>query len=250
MIDLDGKTALVSGGSRGIGRATVERLVELGAAVYFTYYEAQERAETLRDRLRTTGAQVDTFQLDIADPAACQRVVEHIEENGGLEVLVNNAGVVDDGVFALLPEERWRRVVEVELLGTANLTRAAIGPLMRSKQTATIVNLSSVVGLFGNPGQTNYAASKAGIVGFTKSLALELGRTGVRVNAVSPGLVDTDMVDEMPDDVVEQAKERTPLGRLARPEEIASVIAFLCSDAASFVHGANLRVDGGLPAPG
>ena len=244
--DLTDATALVTGGSRGIGRATVKRLAEAGARVAFTYRSSTEAAEELERELKKAGTEVLVFQGDVAEKEAAEEAVEGvIEAWDRLDVLVNNAGIARDGLLLRLKEEDWDQVIETNLKSVFNFCQAAYRPMM-GQRAGAIVNISSVVGEMGNPGQTNYAASKAGIIGFSKSLARELGSRGVRVNVVAPGYVKTEMTEELPEKAREQMTDSIPLGRTAEPEEIADAIAFLASPQAEYITGHVLRVDGGL----
>jgi 3-oxoacyl-[acyl-carrier protein] reductase len=234
---LEGKTALVTGASRGIGRAIAEELARAGATVVLGYHSGAEEAEA-------TAAEIGgrAVQADVADPADARRLVE---EAGDLDVLVNNAGLTRDGLIARMPDEDWRVVIDTNLGGVFHTCRAVARGMMK-RRSGAIVNVSSIVGLHGNPGQTNYAASKAGIIGFTKSLARELGTRGVRANVVAPGYVRTRLTDVLGEDLTGQMLANTPLGRLGEPEDIASAVRFLCSDEASFITGEVVLVDGGL----
>jgi 3-oxoacyl-[acyl-carrier protein] reductase len=234
---LEGRTALVTGGSRGIGKAIAAELAGAGAAVVVGYRSGGEEAEAVA--LEIGGRAV---QADVAQAEDAQRLVE---EAGDIDILVNNAGVTRDGLLARMSDEDWRVVLDTNLGGTFNTCRAAARGMMKRRGGA-IVNISSVVGLHGNPGQTNYSASKAGIIGFTKALARELGSRGVRANVVAPGYVSTRLTNELPEELQQAMLANTPLGRLGEPEDIAGAVRFLCSDAASFVTGEVLLVDGGL----
>jgi 3-oxoacyl-[acyl-carrier protein] reductase len=234
---LAGRVALVTGASRGIGRAIALELARAGAEVVVGYRTGSEAAEALA---REIGGRA--VRADVADPAQAARLVE---EAGELDVLVNNAGLTRDGLIARMTDEDWRVVLDTNLGGVFHTCRAAARGMMRRRRGA-IVNLTSVVGIHGNPGQTNYAASKAGIIGFTKSLARELASRGVRVNAVAPGYIQTALTEVLPADVRQAILANTPLGRLGTPEDVAGAVRFLCSDEASFVTGAVLLVDGGL----
>ena len=234
---LEGKTALVTGGSRGIGRAIALELGRAGASVVVGYRSGAEEAEGVASE-----AGGRAVQADVGDPDEAKRLVE---EAGDLDVLVNNAGVTRDGLIARMSDEDWRAVIDTNLGGVFHTCRAAARGMMR-RRAGSIVNLSSVVGLHGNPGQTNYAASKAGIVGLTKSLARELGSRGVRVNAIAPGYISTALTDVLPEEVRGMLLANTPLGRLGDPDDVAGAVRFLCSDEASFITGAVLLVDGGL----
>jgi len=234
---LEGKLALVTGASRGIGRAIAVELARAGAQVVVGYRSGADEAESLAAEIGGRAA-----QADVADPAEAARLVE---DAGDLDILVNNAGLTRDGLIARMSDEDWRTVLDTNLGGVFHTCRAAARGMMR-RRSGAIVNLTSVVGLHGNPGQTNYAASKAGIIGFTKSLARELASRGVRANAVAPGYIQTALTDVLPEDVQQAILANTPLARLGTPEDVAGAVRFLCSDEASFVTGEVLLVDGGL----
>ena len=234
---LEGKTALVTGGSRGIGRSIALELGRAGASVVVGYRGGKDEAEAVAAEV---GGRA--IQADVADPDAAKALVEAA---GDLDILVNNAVITRDGLLARMPDEDWRDVIETNLSAMFYTCRAVARPMMK-KRGGSIVNISSIVGVHGNPGQTNYAAAKAGIIGFTKSLARELGSRGVRANVVAPGYVSTQLTDVLPDDAKAAMLAATPLGRLGDPEDIAGAVRFLCSDAASFITGEVLLVDGGL----
>ena len=245
-LDLSGKNALVTGGTRGIGRAIVEALARAGANVAFTYRSSAETAEALRADLEAGGATVLALQSDAADFDAAQAAVQAVLDAwGSLDVLVNNAGVTRDNLLIRMSEDDFDAVIGTNLKSVFNLCKAAYRPMMKQRGGA-VVNISSVVGVMGNAGQANYAASKAGIIGFTKSLARELGGRGVRANVVAPGYVATDMTDAMPEAAREAMTGSIPLGRTATPEDVANAVLFLASDAGSYVTGHVLHVDGGL----
>jgi 3-oxoacyl-[acyl-carrier protein] reductase len=234
---LTGKTAVVTGGSRGIGKAIALELGRAGASVVVGYRSGAEEAEAVAAEI-----QGRAVQADVADPEQAKSLVE---EAGEVDVLVNNAGLTRDGLVARMPDDDWRAVLETNLSGTFYTCRAAARGMMRRRGGA-IVNITSIVGLRGNPGQANYSASKAGIIGLTKALARELGSRGVRANAVAPGYVTTRLTDVISEEMRELMLANTPLGRLGSPEEIAGAVRFLCSDEASFITGEVLLVDGGL----
>jgi 3-oxoacyl-[acyl-carrier protein] reductase len=234
---LDGKTALVTGASRGIGRAIAAELAAAGASVVVGYRSGQEEAEALAAEI---GGRA--IQADVSTPDEARRLVE---EAGELDILVNNAGLTRDGLLARMSDEDWRTVIDTNLSSVFYTCRAVTRPMMK-KRAGSIVNISSVVGVHGNWGQTNYAASKAGIIGFTKSLARELGSRNVRANVVAPGYVKTQLTDVLPEDATAAMLQNTPLGRLGEPEDVAGAVRFLCSEAASFITGEVLLVDGGL----
>jgi 3-oxoacyl-[acyl-carrier protein] reductase len=234
---LEGKNALVTGASRGIGRAIAAELARAGAAVVVGYRSGQEEAEALASEL---GGRA--IQADVSNAEDAARLVE---EAGDLDVLVNNAGLTRDGLLARMSDDDWRTVIETNLSSVFYTCRAVTRPMMK-RRAGSIVNVSSIVGVHGNWGQTNYAASKAGIIGFTKSLARELGSRGVRANVVAPGYVKTQLTDVLPEEATQAMLQNTPLGRLGEPQDIAGAVRFLCSDEASFITGEVLLVDGGL----
>ncbi len=245
-IDLTDTTVLVTGGTRGIGRAIVERFAQTGARVAFTYRSSADEAASLVDALEEGGVEALSLQGDVADPDVAQSHVDAVLDRwGSLDVLVNNAGITRDGLLLRLREEDWDTVLDTNLKGVFNFSKAAYRPMMR-QQGGSIINISSVVGTTGNAGQTNYAASKAGIVGFSKSLAKELGSRSVTVNVVAPGYVQTDMTDELDEGTRESILDAVPLDRLAEPREIAEAVLFLASPAADYVTGHVLHVNGGL----
>jgi len=234
---LDGKTALVTGASKGIGRAIAAELARAGASVVVGYRSGQEEAEALAAEIGGRAV-----QADVSSPEDAARLVG---EAGDLDILVNNAGLTRDGLLARMPDDDWRVVIETNLSSVFYTCRAVVRPMMK-RRAGSIVNVSSIVGVHGNWGQTNYAASKAGIIGFTKSLARELGSRGVRANVVAPGYVKTQLTDVLPEEATKAMLDNTPLGRLGDPEDVAGAVRFLCSDEASFITGEVLLVDGGL----
>jgi len=234
---LDGKLALVTGASRGIGRAIAVALAAAGAEVVLGYRSGKDEAEQLAAEL---GARA--IQADVSSAEDAKRLVE---EAGDVDVLVNNAGLTRDGLLARMSDDDWRTVIETNLSSVFYTCRAVTRPMMK-KRGGSIVNISSVVGVHGNFGQTNYAASKAGIIGFTKSLARELGSRNVRANVVAPGYVKSQLTDVLPEEATAAMIQNTPLGRVAEPEEIAGAVRFLASDEAAFITGEVLLVDGGL----
>jgi len=238
---LEGKVALVTGGSRGIGAAISRELARGGAKVAVNYRSGREAAETVAAEICGIAA-----GANVGDPAEAQTLIERVEsELGDLDILVNNAGITRDTLIARMSDEDWDEVIETNLRGTFNTCRAVSRKMLR-RRSGAIVNLTSVVGLHGNPGQANYAASKAGIIGFTKSLARELGSRNVRANVVVPGYVKTQLTDVLPEEATDAMLQNTPLGRLGDADDVAGAVRFLCSDEASFITGAVLLVDGGL----
>jgi 3-oxoacyl-[acyl-carrier protein] reductase len=236
---LEGKTALVTGGSRGIGRAIALELARAGADVTLSYRSGKDEAEAVAAE---AGAGARAVEADVVDPEQAKALVETV---GELDILVNNAGVTRDGLIARMSDEDWRVVIDTNLGGVFHTCRAAARGMMK-RRTGSIVNISSIVGLHGNPGQTNYSASKAGIIGFTKALARELGTRGVRANVVAPGYIDTRLTQVIAEEMRELMLANTPLGRFGEPEDVAGAVRFLCSEQASFITGEVLLVDGGM----
>jgi len=234
---LEGKRALVTGASKGIGKAIATELASAGANVVVGYRSGKDEAEALASDLGGAAIQADVSSADEA-----KRLVE---EAGDLDILVNNAGLTRDGLLARMSDDDWQTVIDTNLASVFYTCRAVTRPMMK-KRAGAIVNISSVVGVHGNWGQTNYAASKAGIIGFTKSLARELGSRNIRANVVAPGYVKTQLTDVLPEEATGAMLANTPLGRLGDPEDVAGAVRFLCSDAASFITGEVLLVDGGL----
>jgi 3-oxoacyl-[acyl-carrier protein] reductase len=234
---LAGKTALVTGGSRGIGAAIVRELAGAGASVVLGYRSGADEAAALAGEV---GARA--VQADVSSPDEAARLVE---QAGDVDILVNNAGVTRDGLLARMADDDWRLVIETNLSSVFYTCRAVTRPMMK-KRAGSIVNVSSIVGLHGNWGQSNYAASKAGIIGFTKSLARELGSRGVRANVVAPGYIESRLTEVIPEEGKELMLRNTPLGRFGEPLDVARAVRFLCADEASFITGEVLLVDGGL----
>jgi 3-oxoacyl-[acyl-carrier protein] reductase len=245
---LDGRRALVTGASRGIGRAIAETLAAAGAAVAVNYARSADAADAVVAGLRARGADAFTVQADVADAAQVAAMHEVLAERwGGADIVVNNAGISRDGLVMLLAPEAWDEVVAVNLRGTFLCARAALRPMIRRKW-GRIINIVSPAALIGLAGAANYAAAKGGVLSFTRALAREVGRYGITVNAVCPGLVDTDLIAAMPEPERARHRERIALGRFGDPGEIAQTVRFLASPAASYVTGALLTVDGGLTA--
>jgi len=243
---LDGKVAIVTGGSRGIGKAVVQALAEAGARVAFTYRSSASAAEAFRDELAGRGFTVLGFQSDATSFKEAAAVVDAVvAQLGRLDILVNNAGITKDTLLLRMTEEDWDSVIGTNLKGVFNFTKAAIKPMI-SQRAGKIINISSIVGITGNAGQTNYAASKAGIIGFTKSVAKELGSRNIQVNVVAPGYVDTDMTGVLTPEQRKALTDMIPLKRTARPEDVASVVRFLASKDSDYMTGQTVRVDGGM----
>ncbi len=240
------KIALVTGGSRGIGRACVEALAREGARVTFVYQNNTEAAESLVAELKTAGHEIAAIQADVADTARADEIVEELTDKWEqIDILVNSAGVIRDGLFATMSRDNWNAVINTNLTGAYNYCRAATQPMM-SRREGSMINISSVAAEFGSRGQVNYAASKGGIDGLTRCLAKELAARSVRVNSVAPGMIDTDMSEAVRNAAGDRIKKMIPLRRIGTAEEIASVVAFLASDDASYLTGQVLRVDGGI----
>ncbi len=245
MTDLSGKTALVTGGSRGIGRAIVQRLASAGCRVAVTA-TSQKSADGGAAAAVDAGSEALAFAADVRDSARAQEVVgEIVEKWGGLDILVNNAGITRDTLLMRMSDEDIDAVVDTNLKGSLLYCRAVTKPMMK-KRSGSIVNVSSIVGITGNAGQSNYAAAKAGLFGITRSLAAELGGRGIRVNAVAPGYIQTDMTNDLPEAVREGALTHIPLGRLGDPDDIAKGVAFLVSEEAAYITGTTLVIDGGM----
>jgi 3-oxoacyl-[acyl-carrier protein] reductase len=234
---LAGKTALVTGASRGIGRAIAAELAEAGASVVLGYRTGRDEAESLAAEVGGRAVQ--------ADVASAEDAARLVQEAGDVDILVNNAGLTRDGLLARMSDDDWRVVIETNLSSVFYTCRAVCRPMMK-RRAGAIVNVSSIVGVHGNWGQTNYAASKAGIIGFTKSLARELGSRNIRANVVAPGYVKTQLTDVLPEEATQAMLQSTPLGRLGEPADVAGAVRFLCSDEASFITGEVVLVDGGL----
>lgn len=245
MESLRSEVALVTGGSRGIGRAIVMGLAAAGADVAFTYRQNVEQAQEVVDRLKGLGRRGLAFQADVADFAEAQRVVEQVITTwGGLDILVNNAGIHQNETIWDMDEAQWDHVLDVDLKGTFNYTRA-VAPLFRRQRAGKIVNIASIHGLRGRRAGPNYSAAKAGVIGLTKSVARDLGPYGVNVNAVAPGITETDMVRALSDEAKAGFVAGIVLGRMGQPEDVAHLVTFLCSDGARHITGEVIKVDGG-----
>lgn len=244
--ELDGRVALVTGGSRGIGAAISRELGAAGAHVAVNYARDAESAAAVCVAVRDAGGAATAVQGDVSTAEGAAALVEAVESDvGPIDILVNNAGITRDDLIMRLSEEDWRDVIDTNLGGAFFTCRALSRPMLK-RRSGAIVNITSIVGVHGNAGQSNYAASKAGVIGLTKALAKELGGRGIRVNAIAPGYIATELTDALPDQAREAILSNTPLGRLGEPDDVARAVRFLCSDAAAFVTGEVLAVDGGL----
>jgi 3-oxoacyl-[acyl-carrier protein] reductase len=243
---LGGKVALVTGGSRGIGSAVVRRFAAEGCSVAFTYVSNKERAEELKKMLSDLDVRVKCYLCDSSDLSQVSELYDSVMADfGSVDILVNNAGVTDDGLILRMSEGAWDRVMGVNLKSAFNVVKTFAGVLVKNR-AGSIINMSSVVGLKGNAGQANYAASKAGLIGFTKSIALELGSRNVRCNAIAPGFICTDMTANLLEKFQNEWKSAIPLKRVGTPEDVAACAAFLASDEAAYITGQVVQVDGGM----
>jgi 3-oxoacyl-[acyl-carrier protein] reductase len=238
---LNEKIAIVSGGTRGIGRAIVIELAKNGANIAFNYLSEREQADALCQEVRELGSKCIAYQVNITDYKGVKDMVASVEEKlGPVDIVINNAGIIADGALATMPVENWHNVINTNLNGTFNLTRSAITSLMK-RRTGIIINIASIAGVYGNPRQTNYSAAKAGMIGFTKALAKEVAGYGVRVNAIAPGFIATDMTKGMVGDT-----KKIPAKRVGAPEEVAKLVTFLCSSSSDYIIGEVIKIDGGL----
>ena len=243
---LEGKVAIVTGASRGIGKAIAQQFIAQGAKVAFTYRSSAEAAAALEQELSAGGGTVKGFQSDAASMTDAERLVgEVVEAFGTVDIVINNAGITDDTLLMRMTEEQWDRVISVNLKSCFNLTKAVMRTMLKAR-AGSIVNISSVVGVQGNAGQANYAASKAGILGFTKSVALELGSRNIRCNAIAPGFIETEMTAKLDADTVQGWRDAIPLKRGGTPEDVANLCVFLASDMSAYITGQTLNVDGGM----
>jgi 3-oxoacyl-[acyl-carrier protein] reductase len=243
---LQDKTALITGGSRGIGKGIAMEFAKQGANIAFTFNASVEAANALEKELESFGVKAKGYQSNAADFDAAQELAKNVlDEFGSIDILINNAGITKDNLLMRISEDDFDKVIEVNLKSVFNLTKAVIRPMMKQR-AGSIINMSSVVGLKGNAGQANYAASKAGILGFTKSVALELGSRNIRCNAIAPGFIETEMTDKLDPKTVDEWRKGVPLKRGGTPEDIANACVFLASDMSSYITGQTLSVDGGM----
>ncbi len=243
---LEGKIAVVTGASRGIGKAIACKFASLGATVIINYNHSAVKAEEVKSQIEAAGGCVEVMQCNVSDYVACEVFFkEIIKKFGKIDILVNNAGITKDGLMMKMSEEDFDQVIKVNLKGTFNCIRFVSRQMLKQRQ-GRIINMSSVVGVAGNAGQMNYAASKAGVIGMTKSAAKELASRGITVNAIAPGFIETDMTDVLSDAVRETSVAQIPLGRFGKPEDIANAAAFLASEEAGYITGQVLHIDGGM----
>lgn len=243
---LEGKVALVTGGSRGIGKGVALKLAEQGAKVAFTFMSSVEKAKKVEDELKAFGQEAKGYQSDAADYAAAEKLINDIlEDFGQIDVVVNNAGITRDNLLMRMTEEQWDEIMQTNLKSVFNITKH-VQRTMLKQRSGSIINMSSVVGVRGNAGQSNYAASKAGIIGFTKSIAQELGSRNIRCNAIAPGFIGTEMTEELGEDVMKEWLKSVPLNRAGDPEDVANAVLFLASDLSAYVSGQTLNVCGGM----
>ena len=243
---LKGKNSLITGASKGIGRAIALKFAEAGANVAFTYLSSVEQGKALESELAAKGVKAKGYRSDASDFAQAEKLISDvIADFGSIDVLVNNAGITMDNLLLRMNEEAWDRVINVNLKSCFNTVKAVTKPMMKQK-SGSIINMTSVVGIKGNAGQANYAASKAGIIGFTKSVALELGSRGIRCNAIAPGFIETEMTEKLDEKTIQLWRDAIPLKRGGKPEDVADACIFLASDMSSYVTGQTLQVDGGM----
>lgn len=243
---LQGKNALVTGASKGIGRAIAIKFAEHGANVAFTYLSSVEQGKALEAELTAKGVKAKGYRSDASDFSQAEQLInDAIADFGSIDVLINNAGITMDNLLLRMTEEAWDRIMNVNLKSCFNTVKAVTKPMMKQK-SGSIINMTSVVGIKGNAGQANYAASKAGIIGFTKSVALEIGSRGIRCNAIAPGFIETEMTDKLDEKTIQLWRDAIPLKRGGRPEDVADACIFLASDMSSYITGQVLQVDGGM----
>jgi len=246
MSGFEGKVAIVTGGSRGIGRSIVNELASRGAVVAFSYTKNKEMADQVVNDLSSAGKRAVAFQADVTDFDAAEAMVKSIKSDfGSIDYLINNAGITRDKLIMMMSQDDWNAVIDTNLRGVFNVTKHAVSVMVRQKR-GSILNIASISGVVGMAGQTNYSASKAGLIGFTKALAKEVGRRNITVNALALGLIETDMTSTLPEEYKQKMLEQIPLGRYGTVEEVARIAAFLLSDDAKYITGQVIQADGGL----
>jgi 3-oxoacyl-[acyl-carrier protein] reductase len=243
---LEGKIALITGASRGIGRGIAEKFAEQGATVLFTYLSSEEKAKALENELSAKGVKAKGYKSDAANYASAESLINTIvSEFGTIDIVVNNAGITRDGLLMRMSEQNWDEVINTNLKSVFNITKAVQKPMLKQR-SGSIINISSVIGIRGNAGQANYAASKAGIIGFTKSVALELGSRNIRCNAIAPGFIETEMTETLNEETVKAYINQIPLKRWGKAEDVANLCLFLASDMGSYMTGQTINVCGGM----
>ncbi len=245
-MNLEGKTAIVTGGSRGIGKAIALNLAEKGANVVVNYTSSPDKAAIVVDKIKAMGREALAIKADVSNPDDVNNLVKEVGKHfSNIDILVNNAGITRDTLLIRMKDDDWDKVIDINLKGTFLCTKLVAKKMMKQR-SGKIVNITSVVGVMGNAGQSNYAASKAGVIGLTKSTAKELASRGINVNAVAPGFIQTEMTDKLSEEVIENYTKNIPLGKLGDPKDVANVVAFLCSEEASYLTGQVIKVDGGM----
>lgn len=240
------KTAIITGGSRGIGKAIALKLAKKGANIVVNYTSNSSKAEEVVNEIKKMGREAMAVKADVSNPDDVKNLIKETEKKfSSIDILINNAGITRDTLLIRMKEDDWDKVMSVNLKGTFLCTKL-VGKKMMKQRSGNIVNIASVVGIIGNAGQANYSASKAGIIGFTKSTAKELSSRGINVNAVAPGFIETEMTKKLSEEVVENYAKNIPLGKMGKPEDVANVVSFLCSEEASYITGQVINVDGGM----
>ncbi|MEQ9186589.1 MAG: 3-oxoacyl-[acyl-carrier-protein] reductase [Cryomorphaceae bacterium] len=243
---LQDKVSIITGATRGIGKGIAELFADQGSHIIFTYVSSDEKARALENELAAKGVKAKGFKFDVADYAACEKMaVEVVEEFGSIDVVVNNAGITRDNLLMRMSEEQWDEVINTNLKSVFNMTKAVQRTMLKQRK-GSIINMSSVVGVKGNAGQANYAASKAGLLGFTKSVALELGSRNIRCNAIAPGFIETEMTGALDEATVQGWRDAIPLKRGGTTEDVANLALFLASDMSAYITGQTINVDGGM----